>query len=126
MTQQNEGGAGTPPDAGQALQSIGQGLKNLFGGLLAKPGGGGAVVASSERSFTLRYNAESVTVKESDLPPGSTLPTVAEAFNTHGSRLGIESGRERTYRAGESVVDGSERVEWGNTYIAAVVRSTKG
>jgi hypothetical protein len=51
---------------------------------------------------------------------------VAEAFNTHGSRLGIESGRERTYRAGESVVDGSERVEWGNTYIAAVVRSTKG
>lgn len=122
-------GASTPPPptAEQGLEQVGKGLKALFGGLFKPQTGTGAVQPKDkERSFTLRYNNERVTVKESDLPAGETLPTVAQAFEKHGSRLGIETGRERTYRAGEAVADGSERVEWGNTYLASVVRSTKG
>lgn len=124
MTAENNESNGNEIQNG--LKALGKGLKNLISGLGAQTGPASVVPQGGERSFMLRYNNESHVVKESDLPAGSTLPTIKEAFDTHAARLGIENGRERTYRAGESVADGNERVEWGNTYIAGVVRSTKG
>lgn len=115
------------PDApADTLKKIGSGLKNLLGGLMAAGSAPAAVTPNAARSFVLRYNNESVTVTEGDLPAGSTLPTVKAAFQQNAARLGIESGREQTYRVGETVADGDERVEWGNTYFCAVVRTTKG
>lgn len=125
MTSDNKDDAA--PNASDTLKGIGRGLKNLLGGLMAAGTAPAPVVAAgAKRSFVLRYNNESVTVTEDDLPAGSTLPTVKQAFQQNGGRLGIDSNREQTYRVGETVADGDERVEWGNTYICAVVRTTKG
>lgn len=131
MTDREEEDADKPAPANggdaatsDAISQIGKGLKGLLGGLL-KQSDTNKPVPTGERSFVLRYMNEKHTVKESDLR-GSELPTVAQAFDTHGQRLGIDRGRERTYSTGEAVVDGNERVAWGTTYVANVMRSTKG
>lgn len=119
MTSEN---AENPAESG--LKEIGKGLGKLFGALGVGQPKAMAPTGGGERTFVLRYNQESHTVKESDVK--GDLPTVEAAFNQHAGRLGLETSRERSYRSGETVVDGSSKVEWGNTYLASVIRATKG
>ena len=123
MTAESESAPSNPAQEG--IAKIGEGLRSLFGGMLAGTGGAIAPKGNAERSFSLKYNQEVHTVTEGQ--QGShALPTVAQAFDANAARLGLETSRERTYRSGESVVDGASRVEYGNTYIASVVRAVKG
>lgn len=115
-----------PANPTDSLKSIGKGIASFLSGLSKAGNAPAAIVPNAERTFVLRYNSESKTVREGDLPAGSTLPTVDAAFTQHANTLGLESGRERTYRVGETVADGAAQVEWGNTYTAAVTRSVKG
>lgn len=117
MTDENQ------PQTG--IDKLKEGLSDIFGGLMAKTEEKGITPTGGGNSFRLRYaGGEEREVKDDEI--GEDMPTISEAFTEYASDLGLDPNRTATYRDGQTVVDGSQKVEWGHTYIASVARARKG
>jgi hypothetical protein len=115
------------PQQGQdSLSKLKDAAAELFGGFLAKSKEQGIRPEGAKNSFKLRYTGGAEREVFDDEIDAENLPTVKESFVEYAKDLGFDSGREATYRDLKGVVDGSSKVEWGKTYVAAIARATKG
>lgn len=111
------------------LSAIGEGLKEVFGGLFKPAETGGITPIGEKPHFILRYLNDEVPVFE-DMVEGD-MPTVKEAFAEHASSISLDPTRECQYRDGGVRCDENKVTEFGSAaspqvYVASVKRTVKG